>query len=104
LFYRFHESQATVDFYQRERGLTGMVVRAPVQPPMDGPVNLSPAWLASRHERYMTIFNPEPGKGGQFFLNIAVLTSTLAPGLESMRAAWADLVQAQGRAQSHRSV
>ena len=75
-------SQAMVALYRKKLGIRAQVVRDLVRPPLDGRLNLSPARVATRKaQRFVTLINPEPAKGGLFFLNLVEQARVLAPGL-----------------------
>lgn len=58
------------------------VLRDLVQAPMDGQRNLQPLRVAQRKaQRFVTMVNPGPAKGGQFFLNLVEQARVLAPGV-----------------------
>lgn len=58
------------------------VLRDLVQAPMDGQRNLQPLRVAQRKaQRFVTMVNPDPAKGGQFFLNLVEQARVLAPGV-----------------------
>ena len=73
-------SQAMADLYRDKRGWQARVLPTLVEPPMDGRINLEPARVARRtRERFVTMVNPEPAKGGLFFLNLVEQARVLAP-------------------------
>ncbi len=75
-------SQAMADLFRDKRGWDARVLPTLVEPPMDGRINLEPARVAQRtRERFVTMINPEPAKGGQFFLNLVEQARVLAPGV-----------------------
>lgn len=75
-------SQAMVALYREKLGIRAQVVRDLVRPPLEGRLNLSPARVATRKaQRFVTLINPEPAKGGLFFLNLVEQARVLAPGL-----------------------
>jgi len=75
-------SQAMADLYRDKRGWDARVLPTLVEPPMDGRINLEPARVAQRtRERFVTMINPEPAKGGLFFLNLVEQARVLAPGV-----------------------
>lgn len=49
---------------------------------LDGQANLSPERIAQRRNRYVTLINPTPQKGGLFFINIAAQASFIAPDVK----------------------
>jgi tetratricopeptide (TPR) repeat protein len=49
---------------------------------IDGQLNLSPDRIASRRDRFVTMINPSPQKGGLFFINMAAQAASLAPGVK----------------------
>jgi tetratricopeptide (TPR) repeat protein len=63
-------------------GFEARVLRDLVQRPMDGQRNLAPGRLAARKERFVTMINPDPAKGGQFFLNLVAQARVLAPAVK----------------------
>lgn len=64
------------------RGFEAFVLRDLVQRPMDGLLNVLPERVAQRKaQRYVTMVNPDPAKGGQFFLNLVEQARVLAPGV-----------------------
>lgn len=74
-------SQAMADLLRAQRGLAARVLRNVVTRPFDGRRNLAPARVTARRERYVTLVNPEPAKGGLFFINLALQAAALVPGL-----------------------
>ncbi|WP_158273254.1 sulfotransferase [Limnohabitans sp. WS1] len=57
-----------------------VVLRDLVQQHMDGQRNLAPGRVAQRKaQRFVTLVNPDPAKGGQFFLNLVEQARVLAP-------------------------
>ncbi len=75
-------SQAMVALYRDKLGTNAQVVRDLVSPPLDGRRNLAPARVAARKaQRFVTLVNPEPAKGGLFFLNLVEQARVLTPGL-----------------------
>ena len=49
---------------------------------IDGKRNLDAARIAARKDRYVTMINPSPSKGGLFFINIAAQAAALVPELK----------------------
>ncbi len=91
-------SQAMAALCRDKLGLTARVVPNIVEASFDGQRNLEHARIAARRERYVTLVNPQPDKGGLFFFNIAAQAAIHAPGVrfravESRfgRAQWAQL-------------
>ncbi len=74
-------TQALADFYKRTLDLDTRVLPDIVPPLLDGQRNRAPERIASRRARAITIINPEPAKGGLFFLNIVAQAASVAPGL-----------------------
>lgn len=75
-------SQAMADLYRERRGIETRVLGGGiVARPFDGRRNLAPARVAARRERWVTLVNPDPAKGGLFFINLAAQMAALAPGL-----------------------
>ena len=75
-------SQAMVALYRDKLGTDAQVVRSLVQAPLDGRRNLAPQRVAARKaQRFVTLINPDPAKGGQFFLNLVEQARVLAPGV-----------------------
>ncbi|PWL33440.1 sulfotransferase [Marivita sp. XM-24bin2] len=72
-------SHAMVDLYKGKLGIEGRVLRHRVEPPFAGAQNRDPARIAKRGERYVTMINPDPAKGGLFFLNLAAQVKSMAP-------------------------
>ena len=62
-------------------GIEPAVVHNIVPPPFDGQRNLEPARIAARAQRFVTMINPQPNKGGLFFINIAAQMAVIAPQL-----------------------
>ena len=60
-------------------GRTAHVLGNIVPRALDGQVNLSPERIAARTERFVTLINPSPPKGGLFFINIAAQFVSVAP-------------------------
>ncbi|MEN8676363.1 MAG: sulfotransferase, partial [Alteriqipengyuania sp.] len=75
-------SQALAEHYKSEMGIEGAVLRDLVEPAFDGQRNLSPQRIAERRRRHVTMINPDPAKGGLFFLNVVSHLQTLAPSLK----------------------
>ena len=75
-------SQAMADLYQNKMQLACTVLRDLVNMSFDGAINLEPARITSRGERSIVMINPEPAKGGLFFLNLANQAATAAPQLK----------------------
>ena len=48
----------------------------------DGKRNLESARIATRRERFVTMINPSPTKGGLFFINIVAQAAALAPNVK----------------------
>lgn len=69
-------SKALADLYRDKMGLECKVLRDLVKAPFNGNINLEPERITSRNERTITLINPEPAKGGLFFLNIANQAAT----------------------------
>ena len=63
-------------------GFEAQVLRDLVPRPMEGRRNLAPERVAARKKRYVTMINPQPAKGGQFFLNLVAQARVLAPALK----------------------
>jgi glycosyltransferase involved in cell wall biosynthesis/tetratricopeptide (TPR) repeat protein len=75
-------SKAMVTLYRDKLGTDAQVVRDLVQAPLEGRRNLAPERVAQRKaQRFVTMVNPDPAKGGQFFLNLVEQARVLAPGL-----------------------
>jgi len=74
-------SRAMMSLYREHCGLHAQVLRDLVQAPMEGRRNAAPERVATRRQRYVTLVNPEPAKGGQFFLNLVAQAGVLAPDL-----------------------
>ena len=74
-------SMALANYYRDKMGLECQVLRDLVNMPFEGASNLAPGRIHSRGERYITMINPDPAKGGLFFLNIANQAATAAPQL-----------------------
>lgn len=74
-------SQALVDFYQQHLGIEGRLLRDMVAVPFPGQQNLQRARVITRHERFVTMFHPDPARGGLFFINLAVRVNALNPGI-----------------------
>ena len=60
-------------------GMQANVVSDIVPQAFDGKANLKPERIATRLNRYVTLVNPSPAKGGLFFINIAAQAATVAP-------------------------
>lgn len=75
-------SQAMVALYQEKLGIQAQLLRDLVTAPLDGRINLGVERRAARQQRYVTMVNPEPAKGGLFFINLAVQAKALAPTLK----------------------
>jgi glycosyltransferase involved in cell wall biosynthesis len=58
------------------------VIRPIVKLSIDGQQNLSPDRIASRIERYVTLINPSPQKGGLFFINLVAQATAIAPNIK----------------------
>lgn len=84
-------SQAMVDLYKDKLGIEGRVLRGCVAQPFDGARNRDPARIAKRIERYVTMINPNPAKGGLFFLNLAAQVKAMAPEIRfrAVESRWA---------------
>lgn len=74
-------SQALAALCREAHGIEPRVVRDIVARPFDGARNLQPARIAARRQRWVTMVNPDPQKGGLFFINVAAQAAALAPGL-----------------------
>lgn len=74
-------SQAMADLYQDKRSLQTLPLDDLVTRLFDGRRNLAPERLAARRERYVTMVNPQPDKGGLFFINLAAQAAAVAPGV-----------------------
>lgn len=77
-------SQALADLYRNATGLKASAVDTAVcgnlvDAPFDGRRNLMPERVATRKTRWVTFINPEPAKGGLFFINVARQVQALAP-------------------------
>ena len=75
-------SQAMVELYREKLGIQPLVIRNAVPVLFDGKLNLSLQRIASRGQRYVTMVNPNPQKGGLFFLNIVAQAKALAPDVK----------------------
>lgn len=75
-------SQAMVDLYQEKLGIEGFVVRDLVDRLIDGERNRDVMRIKARQDRYVTMINPEPAKGGLFFLNVAAQVHAMAPEIK----------------------
>ncbi|WP_448415322.1 sulfotransferase [Limnohabitans sp.] len=63
-----------------QQDFEAVVLRDLVQQHMDGQRNLAPDRVAQRKtQRFVTMVNPDPAKGGQFFLNLVEQARVLAP-------------------------
>lgn len=60
-------------------GKSAHLVRPIVPRVLDGEANRSAARISTRAERFVTLINPSPQKGGFFFINIAAQAATIAP-------------------------
>lgn len=74
-------SQALADLCREKLGLAPRVVGDIVARPFDGRRNLAPERIAARRRRWVTMVNPEPAKGGLFFINIAAQLAATDPDL-----------------------
>lgn len=72
-------SQAMAELYREKLAIEPLVVRDLVPQLFDGKLNLSLQRIASRGQRYVTMINPTPQKGGLLFLNIVAQAKVLAP-------------------------
>lgn len=75
-------SQFVADLCEQILGKSAHVVSNVVPTFVDGQVNLMLDRLASRSDRFVTMINPSPQKGGLFFINIAAQAAHMAPGVK----------------------
>jgi cyanophycin synthetase len=75
-------SHAMAQQCQDRFGVMPQVCRSLVTASLDGATNLQSERLASRAERTVTLVNPEPNKGGLFFLTLAAHMLRQAPGVK----------------------
>ena len=75
-------SHAMAQQCQDRFGVMPQVCRDLVTASLDGATNLQSERLASRAERTVTLVNPEPNKGGLFFLTLAAHMLRQAPGVK----------------------
>lgn len=74
-------SRALAEFYGERLPAPPLVLGDLVDAPIDGRLNLETARIGARRNRFVTIVNPDPLKGGLFFLNLAARAVQAAPGL-----------------------
>lgn len=74
-------SQAMATLCREKIGAEPVVLGEVVASPFDGRRNLAPGRVQSRRERYVTLVNPDPFKGGLFFINIAAQLAARDPGV-----------------------
>jgi tetratricopeptide (TPR) repeat protein/glycosyltransferase involved in cell wall biosynthesis len=75
-------SQASARLYKDSMGLDASVLRDLVEAPLDGRINLAPQRLSTRKQRYVTMINPAPAKGGLLFLNVVAQLQKMAPDVK----------------------
>lgn len=72
-------SQFVADLCEQIMGKSAHVLRNIVPRVFDGRVNLASDRISSRGERFVTMINPSPQKGGLFFINIAAQAAQMMP-------------------------
>lgn len=75
-------SQTLAEFYREKLGLSPVVVGDLVDNHFDGRQNLVPTRIADRKARYVTMINPDPAKGGLFFINLAAQGLSQTPDVK----------------------
>lgn len=75
-------SRFVADLCQKVLGKPAHVVGDIVPSVFDGKHNLDASRIAARGERYVTMVNPSPSKGGLVFINIAAQTAAVAPEIK----------------------
>jgi tetratricopeptide (TPR) repeat protein len=72
-------SQFVADLCEQILGKSAHVLRNIVPRVFDGRVNLASDRISSRGDRFVTMINPSPQKGGLFFINIAAQVAQMVP-------------------------
>lgn len=75
-------SQTMAGLCKDRLNLEASVVNDIVDIPFDGNLNLDVHRVATRNERYVTLINPSPDKGGLFFINIAAQAAVISPNVK----------------------